>query len=712
MYDVADDVKALALAPARHIYCRAIIGSRKEGSWENDRNYYDTDHIISAKIDIGASSGGLTIGAAYSAKLTLRLMGNADIRQTDRIIMRVGFYKPDGTKAERIGLGWFYVDKISSKDNITTVTAYDKMLRGAKNYNPSALTFPCRLSELLTDVCGKMNIVMREDVVIPYDALLNEPPIKGKDNEGKPLYYTRREILGYIGSMMGGNWFLDAGGHLAFTQFKSVSGSFSAENSISAEISPDAYSVSGVTWNINGVSYSRFDADTSGMLEFKNPLSADAKEPIMGAVEKRLLGLTYHNAAIERQGCGWYELGDIVTAERGDGSSAPVLITGISYSIENGGFREKIYSSALTDSQSNYTTGDVEGQTVPQSVAQQSSGSSAGSALTEYEYLTDLSVKCNGVIYTAEKDAETGLISKISDSAGNEFEPKINTGITDIAFHNAVFMAVAIAKEIGNMFFDYFDVFWKYNQTLTLSDYPIAAIGADNMPGGLGALVRLKSYNILAGCLLSNISRGHFGLCLVVKGAQKWYKGIYPNEPTEKGSGTSFWFHLKNKKREIYFSNSPTSKHPAFSNRIKIGEKFIIENPPDFKEVFNLPMNGITDVMIYKAGSSTYYLECFFNGEKFILDNTNSRADFGASSYYVKLNDYCSTDDASLSSDHAYDSVKTLNPVKDNQYATSIFSPMLNDLEGNIFFNTFDVCDENGNVLLSKNCDLAFFIGG
>ena len=66
------------------------------------------------------------------------------------------------------------------------------------------------------------------------------------------------------------------------------------------------------------------------------------------------------------------------------------------------------------------------------------------SPLTGYEYLTDLSVKCNGVTYTVEKDSTTGLISKISDSNGNSFEPTINSGITDIAWHNAVFAAVAI----------------------------------------------------------------------------------------------------------------------------------------------------------------------------------------------------------------------------------------------------------------------------
>lgn len=65
-------------------------------------------------------------------------------------------------------------------------------------------------------------------------------------------------------------------------------------------------------------------------------------------------------------------------------------------------------------------------------------------ALSEYEYLSDLSVKYNGKTYTIEKDEETGLISKISDSAGNSFAPKINSGITDIALHNAVFWAVAM----------------------------------------------------------------------------------------------------------------------------------------------------------------------------------------------------------------------------------------------------------------------------
>ena len=70
--------------------------------------------------------------------------------------------------------------------------------------------------------------------------------------------------------------------------------------------------------------------------------------------------------------------------------------------------------------------------------------------LTEYKYLADNSVKFNGVTYTVEKDSATGLISKISDSGGNEFEPTVNSGITDTALHNAVFWAVAMCRGLPN----------------------------------------------------------------------------------------------------------------------------------------------------------------------------------------------------------------------------------------------------------------------
>lgn len=444
MWDIDAETKALALSPARHIWVKAIFGAKSGNTWTNDRTYCETDKVVSAAVDIGAKSGGIQVGNAFCGKLTLRLLDGAEIHQTDRIIMRVGFYKSDGTKSETISLGWYYIDAIKKSGGVYTIIAYDKMLRAQKSYN-SKLTYPAKMSDVLGEICDSLGVNLASDFAIPYDGTISEKPIKGKDSDGNEVYYTRREMLSYLASAMGGNFFFNFGGHLQLTRFAAVDDLFSAVNSIEAEISADSYSVKGIVWTLGGVTYSRNDEDTDGIMEFENPLTFYPKEPVQHAIEERVTGLNYHEATIRRQGCGWFELGDIVTAYRADGTSAPVLVTGLSYSIADGGFTEKIYSSARSSSQDNYTTGDITGQSVPQSVGgtvQNPSGT--GSTLTEYKYLTDSSVKINGTTYTVEKDTDTGLISKISDSAGNEFEPEISAGITDVAAHNAVFWAVAM----------------------------------------------------------------------------------------------------------------------------------------------------------------------------------------------------------------------------------------------------------------------------
>ncbi len=68
-----------------------------------------------------------------------------------------------------------------------------------------------------------------------------------------------------------------------------------------------------------------------------------------------------------------------------------------------------------------------------------------GSRITSYEYLSDMSVKLNGVTYTVEKN-DQGIISKVYDDKGNSLEPVISGEITDISLHNAVFWAAAMSR--------------------------------------------------------------------------------------------------------------------------------------------------------------------------------------------------------------------------------------------------------------------------
>lgn len=69
--------------------------------------------------------------------------------------------------------------------------------------------------------------------------------------------------------------------------------------------------------------------------------------------------------------------------------------------------------------------------------------------LTTYTYLTDNSIEYNGTTYTVEKN-DSGLITKIANDKGGEFAPEIGGDITDVAFHNAVFTAVAMLCGLQN----------------------------------------------------------------------------------------------------------------------------------------------------------------------------------------------------------------------------------------------------------------------
>ena len=75
----------------------------------------------------------------------------------------------------------------------------------------------------------------------------------------------------------------------------------------------------------------------------------------------------------------------------------------------------------------------------------------ANPVINDYEYVSDTSVRFNGITYNVEKDSETGLISKITDTSNHEFSPTINSGITDVNLHNAVFWASAMLAGFGKI---------------------------------------------------------------------------------------------------------------------------------------------------------------------------------------------------------------------------------------------------------------------
>lgn len=442
MRDISEEAKALALAPARRISARAIVTHLIDGQWGTDGDIYNqNDKVQSLSISLGSNSGGFTVGETYCGKLTLTLIGDdLDIRQDDRIHIVLGFF--DDIKGavtfKSTYSGYFFVDKITRNKKQTTVVAFDKMLRFSKNYI-SKLTYPALLSEMLEELSGQCSTELADDVTVPCDAQIKAAPIKGTDSAGKKIYYTRREMLGYCAALCGSSFYMDNNGKLALVTNADCGETILPENTTSETHEPLEYEVTDVVWSAGGNSISRDDdADAYGIVEFANPLDVSDKEQVLNAISAKIVGLKYFEAAIKGQGKGWYELGDIVSVKISDSKTLKIRISGITYEVKNGAFTETLYSSALTESQSNYTSGDVSGGTY-----QPTSGGTGAGTLAEYNVLSDNSVKYNGITYTAER-AESGLISKISDDKGGEFEPTFADGVTDIALHNAAFLAVAM----------------------------------------------------------------------------------------------------------------------------------------------------------------------------------------------------------------------------------------------------------------------------
>ena len=133
------------------------------------------------------------------------------------------------------------------------------------------------------------------------------------------------------------------------------------------------------------------------------------------------------------------------------------------------------------------------------------SSQTTGGTLNEYKYLTDTSVKFNGTTYTIEKDADTGLISKISDSYNHEFKPSISPGITDFSLHIAVFWALAMCRGLGEIpqktLFDGTEGAWSYSGGLTgfqkvAGNQPCSGIDSETYTSGTKVLRLSKAYRL------------------------------------------------------------------------------------------------------------------------------------------------------------------------------------------------------------------------
>lgn len=408
-------------------------GPEPESLWLGD--------IISIDI-LRSCSDQLQIGACMSDKLTLQT--KATTLFNGRLKKIEVFYRCTAPVLDWAQLGTFYVDEAVTKQGVTAVTAYDMMSRLDKRVSwvdtskATAPTFPCKMQTVLNYLCAHAGVSTDftcEDITI----------------DKAPDGYTARELISYIAASHGRNARFSPSEVLKFPAYEEVGKTVQHGRCYSLDVAGGSgYTVKGILFQLGGDdkvyidgTASEYDETADGIVTAFDPFAT------VGIAEyawNRLGGLNYSAVSLEMPAENVLEPGDVFTVEDADGSQKKAVVMEQELSLScTGGFVERISCTAESKAQNRSTENRQD------AAEKQIAVGSSGTALTEYKYISDNSVKFNGVTYTVEKDADTGLISKISDSSGNEFEPEISAGITDAAVHNAVFWAVAMCRGINSV---------------------------------------------------------------------------------------------------------------------------------------------------------------------------------------------------------------------------------------------------------------------
>ncbi len=434
MRTVTDEYLAQVQGSGRQfgVYVK-VYGNSAEGDalWLGD--------IISVDI-LRSCSDQLQIGACMSDKLTLQTKATTLFGGKGKKIEV--YCRCTAPVLDWVKLGTFYVDEAVTRNGVTAVKAYDMMSRLDKRVRwidtsrATAPTFPCKMQAVLNYLCARAGFTtdfVCEDITI----------------EKAPDGYTARELISYIAASHGRNARFSPGEVLKFSAYEEVEKTVQYGRCYSLDIAGGSgYTVRGILFQrggddkiyIDGTA-SEYDETADGIVTAFDPFAT------VGIAEyawNRLGGLNYSAVSLEMPAENILEPGDVFTVVDVDGSQKKAIVMEQELSLScTGGFVEKISCTAESKAQNRNSENRQE------ATEKQVAAGATSAVLTEYQYLTDLSAKCNGITYAVEKDAETGLISKISDSNGNSLEPEISAGITDVALHNAAFFAVAMCRGLG-----------------------------------------------------------------------------------------------------------------------------------------------------------------------------------------------------------------------------------------------------------------------
>lgn len=186
------------------------IGSDPNGiDGEDSVGKYKEYYTITAPtINIGAlQNGTLTVGNCISGSMSVTVMTTDVIPKSARVVIRarVTDGKEDNpTYSEWLQFGTFWVDSRSTVDNLITLSCYDAMTRANSLYvEEIPVRTPFDLSIEYAQTIGAGGVTFKTLEYIENNGFFNTIIDLPADNDR-----TIRDVLAYIGGIMGVNWII------------------------------------------------------------------------------------------------------------------------------------------------------------------------------------------------------------------------------------------------------------------------------------------------------------------------------------------------------------------------------------------------------------------------------------------------------------------------------------------------------------------------
>lgn len=121
----------------------------------NKKVNIDYDTILEFNISNSLFSEELNLGSIPARTIELKLY-KQDLPNPIKSI-----YVETGVNDQIIPIGYFMLDSIEEDEDTIKIKAIDYMVKFESNYDGSKLTYPCKLINVLQDICSKAGVELR-----------------------------------------------------------------------------------------------------------------------------------------------------------------------------------------------------------------------------------------------------------------------------------------------------------------------------------------------------------------------------------------------------------------------------------------------------------------------------------------------------------------------------------------------------------------------